>query len=276
MHTVGQGSYGPRNTSDFATGEPQFVSADGLPEYKAGGITIDWSTVTAAAADTTLADGTFVASGKKALVRGTIMDQITVNAEVQTIDLSPGTDPTGGTFAIVFTDPLDANNTEQTADLAYNASAATVQAAVDAVSLLSAGDIVVTKVGFVYTLTYRGGLGNVPVVTVSNSLTGADTAPAVATGTAGNASGGKFGPADTTATDGRQTLANGETYVLNRTVHEDDYLADHSGGPFYGGKVFASRLMVGGVVGGIYPAAANQPTLANLLAACPRLQLVKD
>ena len=57
------------------------VSADGLPRWKAGGITLDWSTVTAVSSDTTLDDGTVVKSGDKYLRYGTVLTQITAGGK---------------------------------------------------------------------------------------------------------------------------------------------------------------------------------------------------
>lgn len=55
------------------------VSADGNPRWKAGGITIDWSTVTAVTEDTTLDDGTIVKNGDKYLRYGTVLSRITAS-----------------------------------------------------------------------------------------------------------------------------------------------------------------------------------------------------
>jgi hypothetical protein len=261
-------SYGIFNVGN-QTGRPVRVSADGSPERKAGGITIDWTTVTAVSADTTLADGTFVPNGGKYLRYGQVVDLIGVAAEVQTVDLSGADDPNGGTWSLTV-DMGRGSGPQTTAPVAWNVSAADLQTAVEALDGVSVGDVVVTKTGFVYTLTFAGTLGNVPAVSATNiDLTTAVTTVtiAVATGTGGAASGGLYGPADTSVSDGRQTLANGETFVLDETVVMTDPGSDHAGGAFNGGRVFAARLLVGGT---------NQVTLANLLAACPRLVLVKD
>lgn len=60
---------------------PTRVSADGSPEYKAGGITIDWSIVTAASGDQTLADGSIVKDGQKFLRYGQVMTKITTSGK---------------------------------------------------------------------------------------------------------------------------------------------------------------------------------------------------
>lgn len=256
------GSYG-RNVI-ATTGNPVRVIADGRTDgFKARGVTIDWSTVTAVAADTTLTDGTVVKSGDKYLRYGTILDLI-ATAEVQTIDLSGGDDPTGGTFTITY-------DGETTAAIAYNASAAAVQAALEALPNVNQGDVVVTKAGFVYTLTFAGVLGNVPVVTVDDGelTSGGAITVTIATGTAG-AGTGLYGPVDTTASDGRQAMARGESFILDRTVVLSALGSDHPP-VFDRGTIYRNRLVVNEYVGGV-----NAPTLANVLTAFPGIQLVSD
>lgn len=68
-------SYG-RQIIGNSSGRPLRVSADGSPEYKPGGVTIDWSTVLAATEDTTLPDGVEVPSGEKYLAMGQILVKI--------------------------------------------------------------------------------------------------------------------------------------------------------------------------------------------------------
>lgn len=55
------------------TGRPVEVCADGSPEWKAGGVTIDWSTVPAASADTTLGDDLVIKLGTKGIPYGTVL-----------------------------------------------------------------------------------------------------------------------------------------------------------------------------------------------------------
>ena len=66
-------------TATYQTGIPIQVSADGQPEAVLGGITIDWSTVVAVTADTTLADGTIVPNGRKFLLYGQVLCKITAS-----------------------------------------------------------------------------------------------------------------------------------------------------------------------------------------------------
>lgn len=62
------------------------VSADGSPEYKAGGITIDWTVVVAASGDQTLADGSIVKDGQKYLRYGQVMTKITATGKFAPYD----------------------------------------------------------------------------------------------------------------------------------------------------------------------------------------------
>jgi hypothetical protein len=116
-----------------------------------------------------------------------------VTNEVQTATVTGG--PTGGTFTLTF-------NGQTTAAIAYNATAAAVQSALEALSNVNPGDIKVTgNAGGPYTLTFGGQyLGdNVSSITATASLTGGST-PGVtmATTTAGGSA---------TASDGTQVFA---------------------------------------------------------------------
>lgn len=257
-------SYG-RQVLDSPGGHPIQVTADGNPDWVPIGITLDWSTVAAVSgSDVTYTDDTVVKVGQKGLPLGTILCEIT-QAEVQTIDLSGGDDPTSGTWTITLGDygTTDA--------LAYNASAATVQAALE--ELVGAGMVTVGKTGFVYTLTFAAGLGNLTQVTVnSGSLTSGGTVTVtIATTTQGVASAGKYGPYDAGATDGRQTLARGKCYILNMSTVEPlvgsgvGMVTEHPP-VIEGGLVWKARLKVGGT---------GQPAWNTFEAAFPRIRYVE-
>jgi hypothetical protein len=103
--------------------------------------------------------------------------------EVQTVTIT-GT-PTGGTFTLTFSG-------QTTAAIAYNATAATVEAALAALNNIRDEDITVTGgpgPGTAYTVTFDGGWGgafdgaNVAAMTATGSFTGGST-PAVAVTTA--------------------------------------------------------------------------------------------
>lgn len=94
-----------------------------------------------------------------------------VNAvnEVQTVTLN-GT-PTGGTFTLTYSG-------QTTSSIAYNASAATVDAALEALSNIGAGDVVVTgDAGGPWTVTFATALAatDVAEMTATSSLTGTAT-----------------------------------------------------------------------------------------------------
>ncbi|MCH9725553.1 MAG: hypothetical protein K0U86_11730 [Planctomycetes bacterium] len=88
------------------------------------------------------------------------------NNEVQVITLS-GTAATGGTFTLTF-------DGQTTGNIAYNASAATVDAALEALSNIGAGDVTVTGTG-PWTVEFTGALAgtNVALMTIeTTNLTG--------------------------------------------------------------------------------------------------------
>lgn len=90
-------------------------------------------------------------------------------SEVQTVTIS-GT-PTGGNFTLTF-------QGQTTGAIAHNASAATVEAALEALSNLGASDVTVTgSAGGPYTVTFGGVYAgvDVPQMTATPSLTGGTT-----------------------------------------------------------------------------------------------------
>lgn len=57
------------------------VTADGAPEFKHIGVTVDWTTIAAVGADTTFQDGVLVAAGEKALRYGQVLTKITASGQ---------------------------------------------------------------------------------------------------------------------------------------------------------------------------------------------------
>jgi hypothetical protein len=92
-------------------------------------------------------------------------------AEVQSVTITGV--PTGGTFTLTY-------DGSTSAGIAFNATAATVQSALEALASIDAGDVTVTgSAGGPYTVTFNAGGGNVAAMTASAaSLTGG-TSPAV-------------------------------------------------------------------------------------------------
>lgn len=103
------------------------------------------------------------------------VDRAVGTDEVQRATIS-GT-PTGGNFTLTF-------NGQTTANIAYNATAAAVQTALQALSTVGAGNVTVTGgpgPGTPYTFTFTNDLGqaNQPALTATASFTGG-TSPAIA------------------------------------------------------------------------------------------------
>ena len=136
-------------------------------------------------------EGTHYADGY--IPSGTVLGKITASglygpyagsaAEAQTVTIT-GT-PTGGTFTLTW-------QGETTAAIAYNATAAAVESALEGLSMINAGDVTVTGgpgPGTPYVVTFGGQYAgdNVAQMTTSGaSLTGGSTpASAVTTTTAG-------------------------------------------------------------------------------------------
>lgn len=119
--------------------------------------------------------------------------------EIQTATVS-GT-PTGGTFRLA----LDG---KPTAALAYNATGAVVQAALEALGNVGTGNVGVSLSGAVYTITFQGALANqdIPLLTLfANALTGGSSPTvALATTQIGRAAGAQWGAYDDAASNGLQ------------------------------------------------------------------------
>lgn len=260
---------------------PTRVSADGNPQLKPGGITIDWTTVTAASGDQTLPDGTVIKDTLKYLRYGQIMCRIGV-AEVQTYTLTGI--PTGGSATLTF--PLTPAFSAESFVIGAADSAATVQATLQALNRVGANGVTVTRAGdgsstpFVYTATYNKSAGDVSAPTLTtNALTGGTTPTAtIATGTPAGSTAGKYGPFDPSASDGRATLARGESYIMDSTVLQ--YAAgssmisssnDHYGEAVEGGLLWRDRVLQSA---GQTHTLARGPTLAEVETAFPTVRWV--
>lgn len=101
-------------------------------------------------------------------------------SEVQSVDITGS--PTGGTFTLSF-------GSETTSALAYDADAATVQAALEALNNIGSGNVTVTGTNPAFTMTFGGDLANVklPLLTGDeSSLTGGTPGFTIARDTTGS------------------------------------------------------------------------------------------
>src|SRR5689334_6661807 len=113
------------------------ASATDDTEYKIAGITLDWGKVAAVNSDTLLPDGVTIPNGKKGLRFGTILALIR-NGTTQTVALVSAT---GGYWTGHV--PIGGSPPES-AHIAYNAPAADVQTAFEALSNVGTGNVLVT------------------------------------------------------------------------------------------------------------------------------------
>jgi hypothetical protein len=149
--------------------------------------------------------------------------------EVQTATVTGG--PTGGTFTLTWSG-------QTTAPIAYNATAAAVEAALEALSNLSPADVTVTGAnGGPFTVTFGGAQTGTDVAAMTASgagLTGGTTpGVTIATATAGGAN-----PA---ASDGTATLVG---HLMFSVKAPDDTTTDVGAAIFMHGGVVNSRLPI--------------------------------
>jgi hypothetical protein len=232
-------------------------------DWKPGGITIDWSLVTAVTADTTLADGTVIPNGQKGIEFGTILCDTGI-AEAETLTITA----TSGTYTLT-------GNGNVSAAIAYNATSAVVQGVVRSLGGAYANALVTGAAGGPYTITFERGQGDVAnLVGTSIDLAGGAATAVVTTGTAG-AGTGKFAAFDSGASDGRQTLARGHCFILNETVLQTGAqgivgIASDNPAVFAGGLVWKARLKIGSI-NPVYLGSGNQPTVAAFETAFPKI-----
>lgn len=89
--------------------------------------------------------------------------------EVQTVTLGG---PSAGNFKLTFTSPFD-GATEQTANIAFNASSAAVLSALQALALIQPDDVTVSgSAGGPYTITFTGRFAGINVATLVGDFSG--------------------------------------------------------------------------------------------------------
>lgn len=172
------------STETLAVGRPWLMSMLGIEanqtvtlDLTAFSETTHWTAASAYQPERKLKSG--IPLGKNSTT-GLYEPYAAVSNEVQTLTVTGS--PTGGTFTITWSG-------QTTAAIAYNATAATVQTALEALSNIAPGDVVVTgAAGGPWTLTWGGTqLGeNVAAPTTTESFTGGSTPDiTIATTTAG-------------------------------------------------------------------------------------------
>ncbi len=257
---------------------PTRVSFDGMPRYKAAGVTLDPTLFPAAASSpTTLQDSSIIPAGIQYLRFGQVCCKVTT-PQVSTVTI--GGTPTGGTFLINVTAQ---GSLQATAAIPFNATTAAVQSALQALGNVGTNNVTVGgTAGSQYTVTFTGTVG-VPVITADGTNLTGGTSPSAsasllpASGTLANT--GKFGPFDPNATDGRQTLTRGESFVLDETFVYQPFGTilpgpnEIRGGFIDGGAIWLQRVLQCGAGA---PSLATGPTLAAFLAAFPSFQIVEN
>lgn len=172
-------------SESFGSGDQTFL-VDPLRTQKIG-CTLDLSIISSATLTTwenTIPAGVALAKVSSGVSQGCLglytPSGGTATNEIQTLTIS-GT-PTGGTYTLTFTTPDGDEQT--TAAIAYNANAAAIEAALEALSNLVPADVAVTGSG-PFSITFSGAYAqtNVPQMTATASLTGG-TAPAATVTTA--------------------------------------------------------------------------------------------
>lgn len=209
------------------------LSAHGTDPGTNPNITLDVSAFTA---NTHYPNGYLLSGTPLAKVGNLYVPYAGSPTEVQTIAI----DATGGTFTVT----VDGSTT---AAVAWNATAVTLQAALEALTNVNVGDVTVTKASNTFTVSFVGQfLGdNVPVMTTNaGSLTGGAGTATVATTTGG-------GPA---ASDG-SGVGMGLLVASVKVPNTADTTKDVGGGLLVHGFVRESKLPL--------------PVDAAFKAACP-------
>jgi|GEM_PF-513509 len=140
------------------------------------------------------------------------MQAVSTN-EVQTISVTGS--PTGGTFTLTYSG-------QTTAGIAYNASAATVQSALEALSNLAVGDVVCAGGALpttAVTVTFQGALANTNVALLTADSTGLTGGTSPTVSIAGTTPGGLSGIPHVRKDGGAWTAVAGKYYDSTAPTH---------------------------------------------------------
>lgn len=184
------------------------------------------------------------AAAKTTYPAGTVLGRITTTAdEAQTITINGS--PTGGSFTLSF-------RGETTDAIAHDADAAAIDAALEALSTIGAGNVAVTGSG-PFTATFGGSLADedLPLLVADgSSLTGgSDPAVVIAQSAAGRGPDHAYAPYDDNNSDGTQTavaiLMYDTTVDIDGTVQLGDLAATRTDAPVWIGGYFRTEELTG-------------------------------
>ncbi len=130
-------------------------------------VTTEGNATTASLANFAVSDFTKTQAAQDSKIKVDGFPSTSPASEVQTVALgtAPNNDPDGGTFTLTY-------RGETTAGIAWNATAAEIQAALEALSTVNSGDIIVSApIDNGVTFTFANTLGDVDLLMVKSSLT---------------------------------------------------------------------------------------------------------
>jgi flagellar hook-associated protein 2 len=130
-------------------------------------VTTEGNATTASLANFAVSDFTKTQAAQDSKIKVDGFPSTSPASEVQTVALgtAPNNDPDGGTFTLTY-------RGETTAGIAWNATAAEIQAALEALSTVNPGDITVSApIDNGVTFTFANTLGDVDLLMVNSSLT---------------------------------------------------------------------------------------------------------
>ncbi len=130
-------------------------------------VTTEGNAVTASLADFAASDFTRTQAARDSKIKVDGFPSTSAVSEVQTVALAtaPNNVPDGGTFTLTY-------RGQTTAAIAWDANAAAIQAALEAMSSVNSGDVTVSgAIGNGATFTFAGTLGDVDLLMINSSLT---------------------------------------------------------------------------------------------------------
>lgn len=237
------------------------------PPYKTGGVTLDWATFPAVSgADKTLTDGRVVNIGDKYLRYGQCISRIGANSSF-TLTVTA----TGGTYKLIV--GVNGAATQTTGTIAFGANAATILAAIQALSNVADADVTVTGTG-PWTITFVGALAQALIALTADNALATGGVATIGTVATGSLNPGLWGPYDPAAVDGRQNRTRGGLYIADETtVWLRDPRSDFApGGVFDGAGAYVFKARVINNANDL----TTNPSVAEMEAAFPGIRWTED